>query len=353
MPTSASAATEMGGFDWRTAFKAGVAIPAHPLALNEHRKLDEKYQRALTRYYLAAGAGGVAVGVHTTQFQIRDPKIGLYQPVLALAAEELCQKNVVRIAGICRGTAEAVQESAIARDLNYHAGLVSMAALGSAPLPEQIAHVRAVGEIIPVMGFYLQTAVGGPPLSEAFWRQFAQIESVVAIKVAPFNRYSTQDVMRGVAASGRASEIALYTGNDDHIVLDLISRYQYCGENLQFVGGLLGHWAVWTSRAVDLQRQLRQIAASEQRIAPEWLLRNEQVTDMNAALFDVAHRFRGCIAGINEVLRQQGLMRTRLCLDPEEDLSPGQAEELDRVRAAYPHLIDDTFVAEHLDAWLS
>ena len=353
MPTFPSAATEIGRFDWRTALKAGVVIPAHPLALSQDRKLDEKRQRALTRYYLAAGAGGVAVGVHTTQFQIRDPKIGLYQPVLALAAEELCRKNVVRIAGICGRTGQAVQEATIALDLNYHAGLVSMAALGSAPLSEQIAHVRAVGEILPVVGFYLQTAVGGPPLSEAFWRQFAQIESVVGIKVAPFNRYATLDVLRGVAASGRAREIALYTGNDDHIVLDLLSRYQYGGENLQFAGGLLGHWAVWTSRAVELHSQLRQIVASGQSIPPEWLLCNEQVTEMNAALFDVAHRFRGCIAGINEVLRQQGLMQTRLCLDPDEDLSPGQAEELDRVHAAYPHLIDDTFVAEHLDAWLS
>jgi dihydrodipicolinate synthase/N-acetylneuraminate lyase len=344
---------EQKRFDWRGAFNAGVAIPAHPLALTRDRKLDEQHQRALTRYYLAAGAGGVAVGVHTTQFQIRDPKIGLYEPVLALAAEELLQKDVIRIAGICGGTAQAVKEATIARDLNYHAGLVSMAALARASVSEQIAHVLAVGQILPVVGFYLQTSVGGAHLSSAFWRQFAQIESVIGVKVAPFDRYATQDVMHGVAASGRASEIALYTGNDDHIVLDLISQYQHHGEKLHFVGGLLGHWAVWTSRAVELQKQLRQVAASGQPISQEWFLRNDEVTDMNAALFDVAHRFHGCIAGINEVLRQQGLMGTRLCLDPEEDLSPGQVEELDRVRAAYPHLIDDTFVSEHLDAWLS
>lgn len=353
MPAPPSAATDQTPFDWRGAFQAGAAIPAHPLALTRDRKLDERHQRALTRYYLAAGAGGVAVGVHTTQFQIRDPKIGLYEPVLALAAEELSQKDVIRIAGICGGTTQAVNEAAIARDLNYHAGLVSMAALAPASLAEQIAHVRAVGEILPVVGFYLQTAVGGPHLPAAFWRQLAQIESVVGVKVAPFDRYATQDVMHGVAASGRASEIALYTGNDDHIVLDLISQYQYNGERLHFVGGLLGHWAVWTSRAVELQRELRQIAASGQPISPEWFVRNDEVTDMNAALFDVAHCFHGCIAGINEVLRQQGLMSTRLCLDPKEDLSPGQGEELERVRAAYPHLIDDRFVAEHLDAWLS
>ena len=353
MPAPSSAVIDQKRFDWRGAFRAGTAIPAHPLALTRDRKLDERYQRALTRYYLAAGAGGVAVGVHTTQFQIRDPKIGLYEPVLALAAEELANKNVIRIAGICGGTGQAVKEAAIARDLNYHAGLVSMASLSSAPLPEQIAHVRAIGEILPVVGFYLQTAVGGSHLSAAFWHRFAQIESVVGVKVAPFDRYATQDVMHGVAASGRASEIALYTSNDDHIVLDLISQYQYLGEKLQFVGGLLGHWAVWTSRAVILHRQLRQIAVSGQPISPEWFVRNDEVTDMNAALFDVALGFRGCIAGVNEVLRRQGLMSTRLCLDANEDLSPGQDEELDRVCAAYPHLIDDSFVAEHLDAWLS
>lgn len=340
-------------FDWRDAFRAGTAIPAHPLALTKARKLDERHQRALTRYYLAAGAGGVAVGVHTTQFQIREPKIGLYEPVLALAAEELAGHDVIRIAGICGETAQAVKEASIARNLDYHAGLVSMAALASASLPQQVAHVRAVGEILPVVGFYLQTAVGGPPLPAAFWKQFAQIESVVGVKIAPFDRYGTQDVIHGVAASGRARDIALYTGNDDHIVLDLLSKYEHCGEKLHFVGGLLGHWAVWTLPAVRLHRQLRQIAASGQPISPEWFLRNHEVTAMNAALFDIAHHFHGCIAGINEVLRQQGLMATRLCLDPDEDLSPGQGEELNRVRAAYPHLIDDTFVAEHLDAWLA
>jgi hypothetical protein len=352
VPARSSAASDEKGFDWRAAFKAGTVIPAHPLALTGDRKLDERYQRALTRYYLAAGAGGVAVGVHTTQFQIRDSKVGLYEPVLALAAEELHHKSMIRIAGICGGTPQAVKEATTARDLNYHAGLLSMASLSSASLPEQIAHVRAVGEILPVVGFYLQTAVGGAHLSAAFWQQFAQVESVVGVKVAPFDRYATQDVMRGIAASSRASEIALYTGNDDHIVLDLISRYQYLDQKLRFVGGLLGHWAVWTLRAVELHRQLRQIAVSGEAISPEWFLRNNEVTDMNAALFDVAHNFRGCIAGINEVLRRQGLMSTRLCLDPNEDLSPGQAEELDRVCAAYPHLIDDSFVEEHRDAWL-
>ena len=340
-------------FDWQDSFKTGAVIPAHPLALTEKRKLDERRQRALTRYYLAAGAGGAAVGVHTTQFQIRDPKIGLYEPVLALAAEELASKDVIRIAGVCGKTPQATEEAEIASRLQYHAALLSLAALAGASVQECIAHVRAVGEIIPVIGFYLQPAVGGQPLPFEFWRAFAEIESVVGIKIAPFDRYATQDVLRGVAASGRASEIALYTGNDDHIVLDLLSQFHFGGETLRFAGGLLGHWAVWTARAVELQRELHRIVRSEEPIDPKWFLRNAEVTDMNAALFDVAHHFHGCNAGINEILRRQGLMGGRWCLDPAEDLSPGQAEELDRVTAAYPHLVDDQFVQENVDRWLS
>ena len=345
MPTSS--------FNWRDSFKAGVVIPAHPLALTEKRKLDERRQRALTRYYLAAGAGGIAVGVHTTQFQIRDPKFGLYEPVLALAAEELATKDVVGIAGVCGRTAQATREAEIARNLGYHAALLSLVALAEASLDELIAHVRAVGEIIPVVGFYLQPAIGGQSFPAEFWRAFAEIESVIGIKIAPFDRYATQDVLRGVAASGRVSEIALYTGNDDHIVLDLISKFQFRGRTLRLVGGLLGHWAVWTARAVELQRDLRQTAQSQDPIDPKWFVRSAEVTDMNAALFDVAHQFHGCIAGVNEILHRQGLLAGRWCLDPAEDLSPGQAEDLDRVVAAYPHLIDDQFVQENLDLWLS
>jgi dihydrodipicolinate synthase/N-acetylneuraminate lyase len=339
-------------FNWQDSLKTGAVIPAHPLALTGKRKLDERRQRALTRYYLAAGAGGVAVGVHTTQFQIRDPEIGLYQPVLALAAEELLGRDVIRIAGVCGKTAQAVREATIARDLRYHAALLSLGALAGASIEELIAHVRAVGEVIPVIGFYLQPAVGGQSLPFDFWRAFAQIESVIAIKIAPFDRYATQDVLRGVAASGRAGEIALYTGNDDHIVLDLLSKFQFGGQTLRFAGGLLGHWAVWTARAVELQRELHRVVESTDPIDAKWFLRNAEVTDMNAALFDVAHRFRGCIAGVNEILRRQGLLAGRWCLDPAEDLSPGQAENLDRVTAAYPHLIDDQFVQENLDRWL-
>lgn len=340
-------------FHWQDAFKAGAAIPAHPLALTGKRKLDERRQRAITRYYLAAGAGGIAVGVHTTQFQIRDPKIGLYEPVLTLAAEELLRRDVIRIAGVCGKTAQAIREATIARNLHYHAALVSLSALAGASVEELIAHVRAVGEIIPVIGFYLQPAVGGQSLPFEFWRSFAEIESVIGIKIAPFDRYATQDVLRGVAASGRAGEIALYTGNDDHIVLDLLSRYQFGEQTLRFAGGLLGHWAVWTARAVELQRELHQVVESGGEIHAKWFLRNAEVTDMNAALFDVAHRFHGCIAGVNEILRRQGLLAGRWCLDPAEDLSPGQAEDLDRVTAAYPHLVDDLFVRENLDRWLS
>jgi dihydrodipicolinate synthase/N-acetylneuraminate lyase len=339
-------------FNWQDSFKTGAAIPAHPLALTEKRKLDERRQRALTRYYLAAGAKGVAVGVHTTQFQIRDPKIGLYEPVLTLAAEELLRSNVIRIAGVCGKTAQAIREATIARNLRYHAALLSLSALAGASMEEFIGHVRAVGEIIPVIGFYLQPAVGGQSLPFEFWRAFAEIESVIGIKIAPFDRYATQDVLRGVAASGRAGEIALYTGNDDHIVLDLLSRFQFGGQTLRFAGGLLGHWAVWTARAVELQRELHRVVESAEPIDAKWFLRNAEVTDMNATLFDVAHHFHGCIAGVNEVLRRQGLLAGRWCLDPAEDLSPGQAEDLDRVTAAYPHLVDDQFVQENLDRWL-
>jgi dihydrodipicolinate synthase/N-acetylneuraminate lyase len=344
---------ESSKFNWQDSFKAGVVIPAHPLALTETRKLDERRQRALARYYLAAGAGGVAVGVHTTQFQIRDPKVGLYEPVLALAAEELAPHDVIRIAGVCGRTAQATKEAMIARRLEYNAALLSTAALAGASMEESIAHVRAIGEIIPIIGFYLQPAVGGQSLSFEFWKAFAEIESVVGIKIAPFDRYATQNVLRGVAASGRAGEIALYTGNDDHIVLDLLSEFRFDGQTLHFAGGLLGHWAVWTSRAVELHRELRRIVQSGEQIDRKWFLRNAEVTDMNEALFDVAHHFHGCIAGVNEILRRQGLLAGRWCLDPAEDLSPGQAEALDRVTTAYPHLIDDEFVRENLDRWLA
>jgi dihydrodipicolinate synthase/N-acetylneuraminate lyase len=344
---------EASNSTWQATLQRGAAIPAHPLALTAERKLDERHQRALSRYYRAAGADGVAVGVHSTQFQLRDPQIGLYEPVLALSADTLRDSGMVMVAGVCGKTQQAVREARIAKDLGYHAGLLSLVAMGDAPIAEVLAHVRAVGEILPVIGFYLQPAVGGRMLPFEFWREFAQIESVIAIKIAPFHRYATQDVLRGVAASGRASDITLYTGNDDHIVLDLLSTFVFEGERLQMRGGLLGHWAAWTRPAVQMHRAIRKLVESNAPTEPEWFVRSGEVTDMNAALFDVANGFRGCIAGIHEVLRKQGLMAGRWCLDPKEELSPGQMEELDRVMRAYPHLVDDDFVREHLDEWMS
>lgn len=320
----------------------GLAIPAHPLALTAERKLDERHQRALLRYYRDAGAGGVAVAVHTTQFEIREPRHGLLQPVLELAAQEARGSEMLMIAGVCGRTEQAVHEASGARDLGYDIGLLSLAAMRGSGIDELIDHCKAVAEVIPVMGFYLQPAVGGIALPVEFWRKFAAIENVVAIKIAPFNRYATLDVVRGVAESGRANQVALYTGNDDHIVLDLL------GAN-GIVGGLLGHWSVWTRKAVDMLEAIH----SATTVDRQWFELADQVTDANAALFDVRNGFRGCIAGINEVLRRQGLLQGRWCLNPDEDLSPGQAAELDRVNAAYPHLNDDAFVAENLDRWLA
>ena len=338
---------------------AGQVIPAHPLALRADRKLDERHQRAITRYYLAAGAGGLAVGVHTTQFAIRDPRHGLYEPVLALAAETVraAQRDgnapIALIAGIAGETRQAVGEAQRARALGYHAGLLSLAALPNAPHGELIAHCRAVAAEIALFGFYLQPAVGGRVLDYAFWRAFAEIEQVVAIKIAPFDRYATLETVRAVADSGR-TDIALYTGNDDSIVHDLLARFP-AGEGrapLVMHGGLLGHWAVWTRAAVLLFDEIR--AAREAGVVPASLLkRATDVTDMNAALFDVRNRFAGCIPGVHEILRRQGLMQGTWCLDPDECLSPGQAAELDRVTRRYPELTDDAFVAEHRDEWLA
>ena len=330
----------------------GLVIPAHPLALNANRKLDERRQRALTRYYLAAGAGGIAVGVHTTQFEIRDPRHGLFLPVLELAAEEMRGSGALKIAGICGPTAQATAEAELAASLGYDAGLLSLGALKNASVEELLTHSRAVASILPVIGFYLQPSVGGRLLPFEFWSEFAEIENVVAIKMAPFNRYQTLDVVRAVALSGRSREIALYTGNDDNIVIDLLTEFRVGGAWLRIRGGLLGHWAVWTRKAVELLIILRAIADSRDSISPELLTLAAQTTDANAALFDPANRFHGCIAGIHEILRRQGLLAGRWCLNPEEDLSPGQAEEIDRVCLLYPDLTDDDFVAAHLDEWL-
>jgi dihydrodipicolinate synthase/N-acetylneuraminate lyase len=342
--------------------RSGTVIPAHPLALDVDRKLDERRQRALTRYYCDAGAGGLAVGVHTTQFAIRDPKVGLFEPVLKLAAEtahEWEKQNhlcIIKVAGICGATAQAVREARFAKEAGYHLGLLSLSALRDASIDELIGHCRRVAEAIPLFGFYLQPAVGGRLLSYRFWRTFFEIENVVAVKIAPFNRYHTLDVVRALADSGRHQEIALYTGNDDNIVADLLAEFRVVGAggllSIPIVGGLLGHWAVWTKRAVELLAAIRQCRRSAGANAFELLARSAEMTDANAALFDVNHHFTGCIAGLHEILRRQQLMAGRWCLDPNEDLSPGQIEEIDRICAAYPHLNDDEFVAQNLDRWL-
>jgi len=339
----------------------GAVIPASPLALTAERKLDDRRQRALCRYYVAAGAGGLAVGVHTTQFEIRDPKVGLFRPVLELVAEELKRAEaggkgpLVRIAGVCGQTKQAVAEATLAKDLGYSAGLLSLAAMKSADDDSLIAHCRAVAEVIPLVGFYLQPAVGGRILPYRFWRRLAEIENVVAIKIAPFNRYQTADVVRAIAEAGR-EDIALYTGNDDNIVMDLLTPYRFPagGKTIErrIVGGLLGHWAVWTKKAVALLDRCHKVARGGGDIPADLFRLNVEITDANGALFDAANGFAGCIAGIHEVLRRQGLLEGIWCLNPAETLSAGQKEEIDRVYRAYPHLNDDEFVAEHREEWL-
>lgn len=339
----------------------GVCIPAHPLALTADRKLDEPRQRALSRYYLAAGSGGLAIGVHTTQFEIRQSEVGLFQPVLELAAEEMTRADegreepLVRIGGICGKTDQAVGEAELLRSLGYHAGLLSLSAFKDADVDTMVRHCAAVADIIPVVGFYLQPSVGGRVLPYAFWRRFAEIPNVVAIKMAPFNRYQTLDVVRAIAESGR-HDIALYTGNDDNIVLDLLTPYRISVDGdlveRRIVGGLLGHWSVWTQKAVELLEECHALVRDETPITHDMLAKSIAVTDTNAVFFDAANGFAGCIAGLHEVLRRQGLLEGIWCLNPDESLSPGQAEEIDRVYRQYPHLHDDDFIAEHRDAWL-
>ena len=333
----------------REKLRSGLVIPAHPLALNGNRKLDERRQRALTRYYLAAGAGGIAVGVHTTQFAIRNPQFGLLQPVLRLAMEESRGRDVVKIAGVCGKRDQATAEAQLAKELGYDTVLLSLAALGNESLPELIEHCRTIASVIPIMGFYLQPAVGGRVLAYEFWREFIEIENVVAIKIAPFNRYQTIDVVRALAESGRSQEVALYTGNDDNLLKDLLTPFDFENQRLRILGGLLGHWAVWTKTAVS---HLALARNNSDMIPNEQLTLAQQITDANAAIFDPAHHFRGCIPGIHEILRRQGLLEGRWCLDPYEELSPGQMEEIDRVCRSYPQLKDDAFVEEHLDEWL-
>lgn len=334
-------------------FRDGTVIPAHPLALDGARAFDARRQRALTRYYLDAGAGGLAVGVHTTQFAIRE--VGLFEPVLALAAEtaaDWAQAPVMLVAGAVGPTAQALAEAQLARGLGYHAVLLSLAALREASEEELIAHCRRVAQEMPLIGFYLQPAVGGRPLSAGFWERFAGIENVIGIKVAPFNRYATLDVVHGVARAGALDRISLYTGNDDHIVLDLVLPFRTERGTARFAGGLLGHWSFWTRRAVEILEACK-AARGAPAVPTDLLALDSAVTFSNAAMFDAANGFQGVIAGCHEILRRQGLLAGRWCLDPAEDLGPGQAEAIDRVCRTFPELADDAFVAAHLERWLA
>ncbi len=339
----------------RAILRRGAVIPAHPLALDARRALDERRQAALTRYYIDAGAGGLAVGVHTTQFAIREA--GLYAPVLELAAataRDWTDRPLVMIAGICGRTDQALREAGVARDLGYHAGLLSLAAMGDADEDALIAHCAALAAEIPLVGFYLQRAVGGRDLSAAFWARFAAIENVVAIKMAPFDRYRTIDVIRGVAEARAEERVTLYTGNDDHILLDLLTPHRVMRDGeavtLRIRGGLLGQWSVWTRKAVEMLERAHGVRGD---VPVELLTLDGQLTDANGALFDVANGFAGCIAGCHEVLRRQGLLENLVLLDPAEGLGPGQAAEIDRVIRDHPHLTDDAFVAENLGRWLA
>jgi len=335
----------------------GTVLPAHPLALDANRKLDTAHQRALTRYYIDAGAGGLAVGVHTTQFAIRD--VGLYRPVLELAAATASSWTkcpLALVAGLAGPTRQAVAEAETARSIGYHAGLLSLATMKSASQDEIIAHCEAVAREIPLVGFYLQPAVGGVILTANFWRRFAEIDNVIAIKIAPFNRYRTLDVLRGVHAAGALDRIALYTGNDDHILLDLTLPFDLRDQGVTtrayFRGGLLGHWSVWTKSAIAQFERCKAVRYKD-TIPADLLALDARVTDCNSAFFDVAHNFHGCIPGCHEVLRRQGLMQGTWCLDPGEGLSPGQLEEIDRVYREHADLSDDNFVAANLQKWLA
>ncbi|MGN7478327.1 dihydrodipicolinate synthase family protein [Solibacillus silvestris] len=338
----------------------GAFIPAHPLALNEDRSLDEASQRALTKYYIEAGVGGLAVGVHTTQFEIRDPRFNLYERVLALAIDEMAKANVpdsfIKIGGVCGPVEQAVQEAVILKNLGYDLALLSMGGLAELTEEQLLERTREVAEIIPVIGFYLQPSVGGRVFTYRFWHELANIDNVHAIKMAPFNRYQTLDVVRAVCNSKRRDDIALYTGNDDNIVVDLLSEYAFTinGETVKkrIVGGLLGHWSVWTKTAVQYFEEIKAIRENAQQPS-SWLSKAIEVTDANAAFFDPAHAFKGSIAGINEVLARQGLLKGNWCLAEHEVLSEGQSEEITRVYEMYPHLHDDAFVQANLSKWKS
>ena len=338
----------------------GTVIPATPLALNEDRTINEKGVKLLMNYYLNSGVGGIATAVHTTQFEIRKPEIGLFEPILKIVSEEIDKfekKNntvIVKVAGVCGETEQALKEAQLAKKYGYDAVLLSPGGLNDKTEEYMIERTKAVAEIMPVIGFYLQTAVGGRVFSYNYWQQLCAVENVVAIKCASFNRYTTQEVVRAAALSPRADKITLYTGNDDNIVIDLLTRYRFesNGKKVEksFEGGLLGHWSVWTKKAVEIFN-ITQTEKYKDNISPELLTLAAEVTDSNSAFFDAANAFSGCIAGLHEILRRQGLMENILCLNPEEGLSEGQIEELNRVQKAYPHLNDDDFIKTNIESW--
>jgi hypothetical protein len=342
--------------------RRGTVIPATPLALNSRRQFDERRQRALMRYYIDAGVGGIAVGMHFTQFEIRTPGIDLFEPVLRVCAEEIDSysaktgRTIAKVAGINGRTPEALRQAETARELGYHFGIVSMMAFNGAMEQEMVHHMRELAKVMPLFGFYLLTGVGGIKLPYTFWREMMEIENIVGIKIAPFDRYGTVDVARALADSGREEDITLYTGNDDSIIYDFITPFRFGppedARTVRIRGGLLGQWACWTKRAVELHERLLRVADGDEPITPDLLTLSAQVTDANAALFDPQHNYAGSIPGVNEVLRRQGLLEGIWTLKRDEVLSPGQAEEIDRVIAAYPHLTDDDFVAENLNRWL-
>lgn len=339
----------------------GAVIPAIPLALDENRKFDEKRQRTLVRYYLHAGAGGIAVAVHTTQFEIRLPEMNLFHTVVKTVIDEAEQfekkthKTIVKIVGVCGKVKQAVEEACFAAEINADAVLLSPGGLKDLNEEEMIERTKIIAEIMPVVGFYLQPAVGGRVFSADYWKRLSDIDGVVAIKCAPFNRYQTIELVRGVALSERRDEIALYTGNDDNIFIDLLTKYEINvnGKTVEkyFTGGLLGHWAVWTKNVVDLFGQIQKYRYGR-NIPAELLTLAVKITDANAAFFDAANGFAGCIAGIHEVLRRQGIFKGIWCINPDETLSPGQAAEIDRVYSEYPELNDDDFIKAHLNEWL-
>ncbi|MFK8115332.1 MAG: dihydrodipicolinate synthase family protein [Rubripirellula sp.] len=338
--------------DWREQLAVGQVIPACPLMLNEDGTWSQRHQRGLVRYYCDAGAGGLAVGVHTTQFAIRDPAHALYRPILELVARELDQRSessFIRVAGVCGVTEQALQEAKLAADLGYHAGLLTTNAIRDWSEDEILQHCQAVSEVIPVFGFYLQPGIGGREFSYDYWRKFCEIPNVVAIKIAAFNRYQTLDVIRAVIESGR-EDISIYTGNDDNIVNDLLTTFTFSGQSRLIVGGLLGQWAVWTQAAVAMLNEIKAVRRSD-TIPAQWLTANATLTDANAAIFDAANGFAGCVPGVNEVLRRSGLAPSSRCLDPEEVLSPGQSELLDRV--TQENQSDEEFIAANLERWLT